>query len=193
MKSFKTFSYRSFLSVLTMFLALTSQVFAQGSKTFASKGVTELGGSISFQSQTPIIDGNSLAGSSIFSFSPYVGYFVADGFELGFNPPGISTFSAGGKTVTQLTIFAAPSYNFRTEGIAYPFFEALLGYTSSSDGATQSGFSWGGRGGVKLAITGGALLNLAVQYTEITLNASGATSRTGTNQLLLSVGFSVWL
>ena len=89
-------------------------------------------------------------------------------------------------------ILVAPSYNFQTEGIAYPFIEALLGYTSQSDGSSRSGFSWGGRGGVKIAVTDKGLLNLAIEYVQITENPDGANNRYGQNQLSVAAGFTVW-
>lgn len=194
MKAIHFTSLSSMLLILGSIGILSPVCLAQGEKGFAMKGATELGGSISFESQTMIYRGNSGGTASYFSFTPYAGYFITDGFELGFDPLGISTFSySGGTTVTQLMIFAAPSYNFRTESIAYPFVEALLGYTSNSSGGTQSGFSWGGRAGVKLAVTGNGLLNLALQYTEITENPSGSSGRTGWNEFLISAGFSIWL
>jgi hypothetical protein len=165
---------------------------AQESNKFATKGCAELGGSISFQSLTPVYNGNTGDATTTFSLEPFIGYFVVDGFEIGLNPLGIQHTSYSGGSSTTVAIFAAPSYNFKTGGIAYPFIEALLGYTSGSNGSTLSGFSWGGRGGVKLAVTGKGLLNLAVQYIQITMNPSGATNRYGGNQLAVSAGFTVW-
>ncbi len=191
----KTLFYRVALptSLIVMMLALPAQVtLAQEMNRFALKGCTELGGSISFQSVTPVYNGNSGDATTVFSLSPFIGYFPADGFEIGVNPFGITSATHSGHTATQVTIFAAPSYNFKTEGIAYPFIEALIGYTSQTDGSTFSGFSWGGRAGVKLAVTGKGLLNLALQYIQITLNPEGAANRNGSNQLAISAGFTVW-
>jgi hypothetical protein len=90
-------------------------------------------------------------------------------------------------------IFLAPSYNFSTKGNAYPFIEALLGYTSSSNGETHSGFSYGARGGMKLAVTDKGLLNLGIQYLVINQSPSDATERQGSNNLSISAGFTIWL
>jgi hypothetical protein len=165
---------------------------AQDGKKFASKGSTELGGSISFQSVTSVYNGKTGDATTVFSLAPFVGFFVADGFEIGVNPLGITSISYSGHSATQIMIFAAPSYNFDTDGIVYPFIEALIGYTSQSSSSSRSGFSWGGRGGIKLAVTGKGLLNLGLQYLQITLNPSGATDRNGSNQLSVSAGFTVW-
>lgn len=179
---------RSTVLTLAIIASLASVSFAQEARKFAAKGCTELGGSVSFQSLTPVTNGNTGDAVTIFSFAPFIGYFVADGFEIGVNPLGITSVSS----TTQIMILAAPSYNFTTEGIAYPFIEALLGYTSQSNGSSRSGFTWGGRGGVKLAVTDKGLLNLGIQYLQITLNPSGATNRYGSNQLAVSAGFTIW-
>ena len=170
MRPFKLFRRCLFFVVLVMTFALAPQVSAHGDKPFASNGVTELGGNISFQ---------SASGLSTFSFTPSVGYFVGDGFELGLDPLGISTAWSGGSSSTQLTILAAPSYNFRTNGFAYPFIGALLGYSHDS-GGPNGGFTWGASGGVKLAVTSGTLIDLALQDTG------------GRNQFSISAGLSLW-
>jgi hypothetical protein len=178
--------------IIAIIMCIASMSIAQNGKKFATKGSTELGGSISFQSLSFVLNGNTGDATTIFSVAPFIGYFIADGFELGLNPFGITSMSYSGSTSTQMTILAAPSYNFKTEGIVYPFIEALFGYTSQSNGSSRSGFSWGGRGGVKIVVTGKGLLNLGVQYLQITLNPSGANTRSGSNQLAISAGFTVW-
>lgn len=174
--------------------AAQAQEETRKTKRFAAKGTTELGGSISFQSVAPVSNGNTGDATSVFTVLPFIGFFAADGFEIGVNPLGITTVSPpSGSSFTQIMIFAAPSYNFNTGSRAYPFLEALLGFTSQSNGSTRSGFSWGGRGGVKVAIAEHALLNLGLQYIQITLNQSGAAERSGSNNISVSAGFSVWL
>lgn len=186
-------THRQFaVATLAIVACIASASFAHEGKKFATKGCTELGGTISFQSLTPVFDGNTGSATTIFALAPFIGYFVSDGFEIGLNPLGLTSVSYGGSSATQIAIFAAPSYNIRTEGIAYPFIEALLGYTSQSNSSSRSGFSWGGRAGVKLAVTDKGLLNLGVQYVQITLQPSGATKREGSNQLAISAGFTVW-
>ncbi|MGE5351670.1 MAG: hypothetical protein ACM3P0_06275 [Acidobacteriota bacterium] len=179
-----------FFAVLLIVLFLSSSlVYAQRyGGGFASPGVVELGGGLTFQSTTNVANGNTGGTTTIFSLQPYVGYFLTDGFELGFNPFGIQT----GDGTTSLLFLLAPSYNFRTGSLAYPFIEALLGLASTSDGETRSGFSWGLRGGVKLNIVGNSNLNLGLEYLQITENPSGATSRYGYNQVAFNVGFTVW-
>lgn len=187
----------SLVLTLVCILGLGVQtLFAQDVKTFATKGAVELGGNIAFESETFVSPGFTDNSVTAISLAPFVGYFVDDGFEIGVNPLGISYSSYSGSSTTQVMIFVAPSYNFKTSSIAYPFIEALLGYTAQSESgsysATSKGFSWGGRGGVKLAVAGNCLLNLGLQYLQITENPSGATSRTGYDRFSISAGFTVW-
>jgi hypothetical protein len=168
-------------------------------KRFAGKGVTEIGGSISFDWIQPVTDGVTKDASSIFSATPYIGYFPIDNLELGVNPLGVTILtSASGSTVTQLNLFFAPSYNFKTKTMAFPFVEGLAGYTatmasSSGSTTTYSGFSWGGRAGVKVAVVPSGLLVIGVQYLLITQNSSNADKRNGTNHLSISLGFTIWM
>ena len=177
---------------LTALMFFCQESYSQD-KSFAMQGAVELGGSIAFLSVTPVINGTTANGSTAFTATPFIGYFVADGLEIGVNPLGLATTSFSGNSFTQIMIFAAPSYNFKTGGIGYPFVEGLVGYTSQSGvGESLGGFSWGARGGVKLAVGGNGLLNIAMQYLQVTLNESGAAERSGTNQLTVSAGFTLW-
>jgi hypothetical protein len=178
--------------IVCIFFAATSE--AQVGR-FARKGVMELGGSVSFNSITPVINGNSGNATSVFAIQPYLGYFLFDGFELGVNPLGITiTSPPTGDSQTELGFFLAPAYNFYVGGIVYPFIEGLIGYTSvSQGGSSASGISFGGRGGIKVALTGKGLLNLGIEYRLITTNPSGADKRFGYNLLAITAGFTVWL
>jgi hypothetical protein len=180
------------LLILALGLLVVTEGAAQGTTGFAKKGVVEVGGNISFSSISRVSDGETGSAMTLLNFAPFVGYFITDGFELGVNPFSITSASYGGSSATEVMIFLAPSYNFEAKGNAYPFIEALLGYTSSSNGETRSGFSYGARGGVKLAVTGKGLLNLGLQYVMITQNRSGETERNGSNNFSISAGFTVW-
>jgi hypothetical protein len=166
-------------------------------KSFAQKGVVELGGSVSFSSRVAVYNGSTYGDAfTTFSVQPYIGYFVTDKFELGVNPLGITYMSQGSSNATQIGIFLAPSYNFTTtSGNLFPFIEGLIGYTSqTSTGSTDlSGLSYGGRAGIKVPVGGSGLLNIGVQYLMITLNRSGSSSRNGENDLAIAAGFAVWL
>lgn len=169
------------------------QSLAQEGRRFATKGCTELGGNVTFQSFAPVTDGKTGESITTFTLAPFLGYFVAEGFEIGLDPLEIATTSYLGHTNTQITIFLAPSYNFSTGGIAFPFLEGLLGYTSQSNGTHETGFSWGARGGVKLSVTDGGLLNLGIQYVQLTINSRDTPGRTGLDEFVFSAGFTVWL
>jgi hypothetical protein len=185
------FSKRLFYASFLVPLIFTQLIYAQ--EQFASGGVVELGGNVTFQNIIPVSNGKTGNSYSVFTFAPFIGFFAADGLEIGFNPLGITYVSLSGTSYTQLRILLAPSYNFKTNGNSYPFIEGLLGYTSYSNSESYNGFSWGGRAGVKIGITDSGLLNLGIQYLLITLNPENSSDRNGQNELSISAGFTVWL
>ncbi len=178
-------------AVLCAALFATQLCFAQGGKEFATQGATELGGNVSFVSITPIANGFSGNNVTVFSLSPTIGYFVADNWEIGADPFGLTFISGGGGTEVNMLFFGA--YNFKTDHAGFPFIEGLLGYSSESDGATRNGLSWGVRGGIKAPIAGQALVNIAGEYLQITLDPPNAANRWGYNQFSLVTGLSIWL
>jgi len=171
----------------------------QPKKGFASAGVWELGGSATFSRSTPVIGGSTGEANYKLSAIPYVGYFLMDGLELGVNPLGVALTGDGDTTNTELRFLFAPSYNVDLGGRLYPFIEGLAGYTAlivdypGGGRSTRSGFSWGGRLGVKFPVTARGLLNVGVQFLAVTLDPKGASTRNGTDELSLSVGFALWL
>ncbi|MCZ7557498.1 MAG: hypothetical protein M5R41_13950 [Bacteroidia bacterium] len=194
MKSRSVFDGIIFVALCAALLYTVSpDATAQTEKRFTMRGTTELGGSISFQSISTVTNGNTGDAVNYLTVAPFVGFFLADGFELGFNPFGISYASSGGSSAMQLSIFIAPAYNFTTQGSTYPFIEGLIGYTSTANGSTRSGLSFGGRAGMKQEVAEHALLNIAIQYLQITTNPAGASNRYGSNQLALVLGFSIWV
>lgn len=189
---FKNRVFSTFILVLFMLAAI--EPAAAQEKSFAQSGTIELGGDISFKTTTPVSNGQT--GNTLMTFSamPFVGYFVISGLELGVNPVGVGFTNVTDHTSTRLLFLFAPSYNFRTGGIAYPFVEALGGYTSLSatDLTTTDGYVWGGRAGVKIAVTGRGLLNIGAQYLLYSYNIDGGDGRSGLNELTALVGFTVW-
>ena len=192
--------------VLLAALMLASIISATGTfaqqvqprKRFASPGTIELGGSMTFAASQPVLAGRT--GSWVYDFSmfPYAGYFVIEGLELGINPAGVTVSNSGDTTAVQLRILFAPSYNFRTPTMVTPFVEGLAGFTSASlihSGTTtsRSGFTFGGRAGIKVALIERGMLGIGVQFLRITLNPSGAGSRYGANELSVTAGWTVWL
>jgi hypothetical protein len=192
MKSYFKLSQIIFVGIIMFQLSGLAQ-----EKSFAQKGVVELGGSVSFSSRTAVYNGSTNGDAfTTLSIQPYLGYFVTDKFELGLNPLGLTYMSQGSSNATQIGIFLAPSYNFiTTSGKLFPFIEGLIGYSSqTSTGSTdRSGLSYGGRTGIKVPVGGSGLLNISVQYLMITLNRSGSTSRNGENDLAIAAGFTVWM
>jgi hypothetical protein len=121
-----------------------------------------------------------------------------EGLELGINPAGVNVQSSGDTTAVQLRILFAPAYNFRTGTMVTPFVEGLAGVTSASlirPGLTTSisGFTFGGRAGIKTALSERGMLTIGIQFLRITLNPSGAASRNGSNELSVSAGWTIWL
>jgi len=193
----RTFSRILFVALFIFLLSSSEPLKAQNAGNFAKKGVIELGGSISYQNITSVYNGSSGSSTGIFMFQPYFGYFPVDGFEIGINPLGITVLS----NITVYNIFLAPSYNFKETGILFPFIEGQIGYTAQDySGSSLSGLSWGLRAGFKIAVTSKGLLNIGIQYQQITLDPSNTNTyygssngRNGTNELSIAAGFSVWL
>jgi hypothetical protein len=190
------------LAVLVLAAGIgASETFAQQPqprKHFGAPGTLELGGSMTFTASQPVLAGKT--GNWVYDFSllPYAGYFVIEGIELGINPAGVNVRSSGDTTAVQLRILFAPSYNFHTTTMVTPFVEGLAGVTSASlihAGSTTSisGFTFGGRAGIKAALIEKGMLNIGIQFLRITLNPSGAGSRNGSNELSVSAGWTIWL
>jgi hypothetical protein len=101
---------------------------------------------------------------------------------------------------TTINILLAPAYNVKLRESIYYFFEAQAGYSTQIIGGSlaylnprREGFSWGGRTGLKVIITGKSLLNVGLQYQEITLTPKNESERMGSNNFMFSLGFSIWL
>ena len=198
----KTKRFRLAVVVCTATL-VTLQVALPQPKEYATKGVLELGGSVSFSSITAVSSGRTGDATTIFSVAPRISGFVTDGFQIGFSP-GISFLPTSGVTVlsppsgestTLLQLFAFPGYVVRTAGQKYyPFVEVPFGYTRISSGNNaESGFSWGLRGGVKATPVGNFLLTIFGEYYQITLNREDAKERSGFNLFTFGVGVSAFL
>jgi hypothetical protein len=184
------------LVLVTGTLALFASAPGQGKK-FGDAGTAEIAGGVSFSVFTPVSNGKTGDATSLFSFGPEFGYFVANGFEVGFSPgmtilPGISALTPSrGDGTTIMQIFFFPAYNIQTPaGNVTPFLQVPLGYTAISSGNdTDSGFSWGIKGGAKFVAGGQLLVTLYAQYLQISFTAEKATERSGFNYL--SFGVSV--
>jgi hypothetical protein len=177
------------LTIVIFTITSVSFLFAQDStKSFATKGVLELGGNITLQGVGTVSNTSGGNSASLFTFAPYVGYFTANGFELGINPFNLQLASSSGYTETQLRVLFLPCYNFNAGGTAFPFIEGLFGFVS---GENSDGYCYGARGGVKLEFAGNALVNIGVQYDQIRKSSGGSTN-SGLYELMFAVGFSAW-
>jgi hypothetical protein len=191
MKGLKKLFQRS--AVVLVCLLLLYQIAPAAKSNFAQKGEIELGGSLGYMSSTPVYGGQTGTATSTIQLSPYFGYFISDGFELGVDPFSIVSISSGGSSMTQILFLIAPSYNFTTSGNIYPFVEGLIGYSSiSGGGTTGSGLCWGLKGGIKINITGNGLLNFGLQYAQYTYTPSGSSDRVGSNNISLIGGFTIF-
>ena len=167
--------------LVCVFLTIETSANAQ-TKEFARQGIAEIAGNLSFNSLTPVDNGESGSATTLFSLAPQVGYFVSDGFELGLQTgisllPGITAVSPPeGDGMTLVQFFFAPSYNvILPDAKLYPFIEADLGYTSiSSGGNSSTGFSYGARGGLKIPVVDHLLVSTSFQYLAVTLNPENA-------------------
>lgn len=173
--------------------AVKRTVAAPKVKKYATAGVLELGGSASFEQRTAVVAGTTASTSDMtINAAPYIGYFVTDGLVLGLRPLGVGYHKPGtGSAIISVNTFFAPGYNFDMQSNMYPFVEGLVGYTSMSIPDVK-GISYGGDLGVKMMLPNRGLLNFSVQYLMITLNASGAATRSGENVLSAGFGYSVW-
>jgi len=191
--------------------ALAVPVFSQG-KDYATKGIWEIGGSVSYNSDTTTNKGTNGSPDldttyKTLTFAPEVSYFVIDNFSLGLMLEYVNmkeededidyNYLTGEiRTITytdkshSTTLFLTPTYVFKQDKI-YPYIGALLGtYSTSWD---TSATKYGLRGGVKVKIGENGLLNLGLQY----LFGSGKIKDEekvdiATKDLKLSAGLSIY-
>lgn len=183
------------LFIFIVSILFSNSIYSQNIKMFGSKGVWELGGTVFYSNTTTISNGNNGGHFGVFQFQPSAGYFIHKGIEIGLQP-SISNSNQSGYSITNMSLYFAPAYNFILKSKVYPAFVALIGYTSQTSSAPNStslgGFSWGFQTGVKINLLGNSLLLVGVQYVQTTLNASGAANRTGNNTLTLGAGWNVF-
>jgi len=199
--------------ILVFVSLITASTQAQN---FIQARTVELGGDVSFSSQSVPAGGGSL---STLSFNPYLGFMTASGFEIGLLP-GITSITQGIYSATELNIFLAPSYNFKMTGNTYPYLEFLIGYNSitakenvsffgsSANSQTAGGLGIGMGAGLKINLKGNSLLLVKFQYlhqnykqdiTETTFTGTGAyvTNTTTVDQILntvsLGLGFRIFI
>jgi hypothetical protein len=187
---------KNFFALLTAILLISFFTASNVHAQFATKGVTELGGTISYSSTTAVSNGTTASETtSLFQFMPYANYYIVDGFSLGISPGiNIWKFAGASESMKGYAIFLVPGYTFTTKNNIYPFIEGMIGYTAISGGSTDlSGISFGGKGGVKFAVGNNGLVTAGLSYMLFNLSPSGADKRSGYNNLAFSFGYSVFI
>lgn len=183
---------KKILLLVLAVLLITNLSFSQDGK-FTKKGQTEIIASISFASSTPVLAGVTGKSTSTFTLAPYVGYFITDGFELGLGA-GI-TSQSGSSGYTTFAFVLAPAYNFNTKSLFYPYVQGEIGYNSInySGSSTYSGIIWGFEGGLKINVTGNALLKFGLNYDQYTQNVDDIDGRFGSNVVTAFGGIGLFL
>jgi hypothetical protein len=167
-------------------------------RTFAMAGTFEFGGSAAFSSNSQVVNGATADPTYSIALSPVAGYFVTEGLEIVVNPLSVSYSWSGNITGLSLMPMAGLAYNFRANPRAFPYLEGVAGYAynrvdNGTSTLTRSGLAWAGRGGVKFLVTGTALVNIGLQYQQVTLKRDVDTERSGYNLFSASAGLTVWL
>jgi len=175
------------------FAILLMGVCTVSAQDFTTKGIWEIGGTISYTSQTAVSNGKTAEHAyNTFALHVPVYYFVIDGLEVGLIPE-YDNVSYGDNSSSLFAFSAGVAYNFNTRSNAYPFFEGRIGYNSESDGSTLSGILWSLRGGAKIRVGGNALLGIGLFYEQRTLESSGHVGdRNGINTWGFDAGFGVF-
>jgi hypothetical protein len=187
---------KNIFALLTIILLLSFVSATNAQSQFATKGIIELGGAVSFSSTTAVSNGTTASQSTtLFQFTPYGNYYFIDGFSLGLSPGiDILKYAGSSNSTNGYAIFLVPGYTFTTKSNMYPFIEVLVGYTALSSGSTDlSGISFGAKGGVKLGVGSNGLITVGLNYISFNLSPKGASSRSGYNDIALSFGYSIFI
>lgn len=184
-----------------LFFFACAQVQAQD---FATAGTTEVGGSVSFSSQTQSDSYFYYSGDPVNTLivSPYIGKMVWKGLELGFVPQ-LAYQDNGNTNRTYLNLFLDVTGNFNTQSKVYEFIGFLAGYNAilrnTSSHAKEDGMGIGFEGGIKVDVNSRSLLVFQLQYqiqnysyqAEI---ISGTTTITHTiNTFSAGLGFHIYI
>lgn len=185
--------------VLLLVAAAAGQQQPEARRTFASAGTFEIGGSGYFSSYVPVRNGGTGSAAYSVGVSPMVGYFALDELEIVLDPLTLSYAWSEDMKAFDMMPMGGLAYNFKAHPRAFPYVEGLAGlaYSWSDNGllpaVKRSGLAWAARVGVKALMTTTAIVNIGVQYQQVTLKLSSDTERNGYNQIALAVGLSVWL
>ncbi len=178
---------KALLAITVLFFLSVMTAYSQPVDKYARKGQWEIGGTIGFTNTTPVSNGHTGESYSVFNFSPTVSYFVEDGFEIG-GMFDIKYYDVENTRTTMYTLYAVPSYNFKTKSMFYPYVQGQIGFNGYSNGSSRSGIAWALEGGVKANFVTNGLLKFGINYNQITLNSSGSTERNGINVISAVLG-----
>lgn len=179
-------------------LALILSIHNSFAQNFTHTGTIELGGSMAISYQSG--NGDEELSLSTFSFSPYAGFMVFKGFELGFSPVissyNINTYG----TFTTFGLYLAPAYNFDIKSNVYPYIELLAGYSMVDHSSfTENAIGLGGHLGIKVMLGNAGLLIINAEYLRQSFTSSendddyfGNTRNRNIDALSLGVGFRVF-
>jgi len=186
----------------TILLLLLAACNAQAQ--YATRGVVELGGAVSFSSSTMVSNGETAEKSTtIFQCMPYVNYFLTDAFSIAL-VPGINIIKIAGSesSIKIYGLFAAPGFAFNAGGKIYPYIQGMVGYTAvKADGnpltggtgeTDLKGVSFGGKAGIKIGAGKNGLAAIGASYMIINISPKDAEKRSGLNNLAFSLGYSIY-
>jgi hypothetical protein len=190
-----------FAGIMLLLLLAACNAHAQ----YATRGVVELGGAVSFSSSTMVANGEKADKSTtIFQFMPYINYFLVDGFSIGL-VPGINIIKIAGSesSIKIYGLFFSPGFTFNAGGKLLPYIEGMVGYTAvKSDESPNAalgtsaidlkGVSFGGKAGIKISAGKGGLAAIGASYMLINISPKDADKRSGLNNLAFSLGYSIY-
>ncbi len=182
---------KELLAITVLFFLSVLTAYSQPVDKFARKGQWEIGGTIGFTNTTSVSNGHTGESYSVFNFSPTVSYFVEDGFEIG-GMFDVKYYDYGKEHVTMYTLYAVPSYNFKTKSMFYPYVQGQIGFNGYSNHISLSGIAWALEGGVKANFVTNGLLKFGINYNQVTLNESGSSDRDGFNYISAVLGAGIF-
>lgn len=124
-----------------------------------NKGNWIVSGSSMLRVQSSKVEGAN-SSTTLVTFSPSVGYFVADGLSVGISA---NVLSSEGSTL--YSILPSAAYYFQSQGNIKPFMQVGLGYGGISvDDESVGGLALGAGAGIVYLINQNIGLNLGLQY-----------------------------
>ena len=194
-------SFALLTGIILLLLLAACSAHAQ----YATRGVVELGGAVSFSSSTMVSNGTVADKSTtLFQCMPYVNYFLTDGFSMAL-VPGINIIKIAGSesSIKIYGLFLSPGFTFHAGGKIYPYIDGMIGYTAVKSDASPNaalgtgeidlkGVSFGGKAGIKIGAGNSGLAAIGASYMLINISPKDADKRSGLNNLAFSLGYSIY-